>query len=1073
MDWSTVWTIRLNCAGAGLNLPGDSSVKFADFVLTLTEETAMSATPLATGEEKPEEPTPDLSDVAVTIASASGLTKTSEKVGEETIDAYGCAGWGGFVDVLTLDKAYDVSDIANSGKGALSFWAYFDTEASLKAYQNVTTGWNVDVSSAQSYSDATKYSFAICNVFDECQVGWNKIEIPLSTALEKNSMDWSTVWTIRLNCVGAGLQAGDSHVKFGGFTFTTTDATAMSATPFVVDVPDLSDISLTIANVSSAIGGDGFTKSSETIADKTVDAYGCDGWGGFSQIFKFDKAYDASDIADSGKGAVTFWVYFGSQQSLTRYQEVTTGWNVDVSSAENYSDSYKYSFAIHALFDDCKLGWNKIVLPFETAAEKNSMDWSAVWTVRLNCAGAGLNQAGDSCVKFADFVITTTEETAMSATPLTTGEENPEEPTPDLSDVSLTVASAASAIGGDGFTKSNETIGEKTVDAYGCDGWGGFAQVLTLDKAYDASDLADSGKGALTFWIYFGTENSLTRYQGVTTGWNVDISSAQNYSDAAKYSFAIHALFDDCEVGWNKIVLPLSSAAEKNSMDWNTVWTIRLNCAGAGLNQPGDSCVKFADFVLTTTEDGKMSATPINGKTPDEPDEPDESVSVPVDPAAGKTVEFSSYQDMNKTEETIKEETLNAYGCVGYGWGAFVKVLTLDNVYDVSAVAETGKGALSFWMYIGDEATLNAYKGTTDFWSLDVSSDINYSDATKYSFMIAPTFGDLQIGWNKIVLPFETANEKNNMNWSTVSTFRLNCTGTTLVGGQNSVAFAGFTFGVTEETTMKVVDHYAAQSGSEDENLWMDSRVIIDCDSVGGTTFTGNKIDKEDFRYSTGCVYTSGAGYALNATDIEVGATGMTKSSIVLAFWIWIEDVTHYQAENLNGQIELSSSNSYDTNEISWSVEQWSGNLQNGWNWLVLKGSDATVTGGMPDFDNLKRFRIYVNNISMSTLKIDRITIGCVADEALFEEPDWENEKASAGIFKGANALVAENTTYIEVDFTQAEDYTVIETVTVNEEGCSSELGTAVWALCAGGIAAAVACVGKKDKRKEQNAKNE
>ncbi|MGN1076972.1 MAG: hypothetical protein ACI4ST_00495 [Candidatus Gallimonas sp.] len=797
----------------------------------------------------------------------------------------------------------------------------------------------------------------------------------------------------------------------------------------------------TPADVEMNIGSsDNMSASTETVDGEEVTAYGCTGWGGVLTHFTLEQAYDVSAIYETGKGAITFWMYFADETALNAYKNASGNFNIDVSSGSSYSDAHKYSFQITPLFGDCVVGWNKILLPLAAAQEKNSMDWSDVYTIRLNGTGTGVAD-GASNLKFARFTVTTTEEESMQVV-----RERSEIP----ADVEMNIASSAN----NAMSATTETVDGQEVTAYGCTGWGGVLTVFSLDRAYDASEIFATGKGALTFWMYFADEASLAAYKAMEGNFIVDVSSQANYADgdSYKYAFEISAVFDHCKTGWNKILLPLATAAEKKAaMDWSSVYSIRLNGTGSAVAD-GASNLKFASFALTVSDEARMTVLTDT-----------ENIALTV----------LNAQDFGQTSETIGDMQVTAYGCVDYGWGGFVKVLTLDRDYDVQAIADTNKGAFTFWMYIADDATLAAYKAVTDFWTVDVCSSVNYNDTNKYAFMISSVFGDCVVGWNKVVLPFATAQEKNAIDWSKVRTLRLNCGGTTLTAGANNVRFAEFGFTVTEETAMCITQTIVAETGGggEEEILNpIDELVIIDCNAASGTYFTGNKVDKEDFRYGTGCVYTSGAGYGLTATDIEVGKTDLRKNTIVFAMWIWIEDITLFDAAGVNGQIELSSSNAFDKNEIFW--ENWWVGLHNGWNWLVLRGEDAAVSGGLPDFDNLKRVRIYVNSISQSTMKIDRLTIGNVENTALFSEPDWENEKANSGVFKGANGYVAENDTYIEVDFSEAEGFTVWEKETVTVSGgCGSvvfggTLGGSVVLILVATAAAAIVTVNLTKKKR-------
>ena len=964
-------------------------------------------------------------DVALNIRSSDNMTATTETVDGKEMTAYGCDGWGNVLTYFTLEQA-DASAVYATNKGAITFWLCFNNQTSLNAYKKVSGNFNIDVSSGSSYSDAHKYSFVINSLFADCEVGWNKILLPLATAGEKNDMDWSNICNLRLNGNGCGLGAGASSMKFAGFTVTTTDEVSMQVVKEQAEMP--ADVALNIRS------SDNMTATTETVDGKEMTAYGCDGWGNVLTYFTLEQA-DASAVYATNKGAITFWLCFNNQTSLNAYKKVSGNFNIDVSSGSSYSDAHKYSFVINSLFADCEVGWNKILLPLATAGEKNDMDWSNICNLRLNGNGCGLG-AGASSMKFAGFTVTTTDEESMQVV-----KEQAEMP----ADVALNIRSS------DNMTATTETVGGKETTAYGCTGWGNVLTIFSLDQAYDASKIYATGKGALTFWMYFANEASLNAYKAMEGTFIMDVSSQAQYEggDAHKYAFEISSLFDYCSVGWNKILLPLATAAEKSDINWKGVYSIRLNGTGSAVAD-GASNLKFASFAFTVSDEARMTV---------------------LTNTANVLLTVSNAQDFAVTNETIGDMQATAYGCAEYGWGRFVKVLTLDRDYNVQAIADTNKGAFSFWMYIADDATLAAYKATTDFWSVDVCSSVNYNDTNKYTFMIASVFDDCIVGWNKMVLPFASAQEKLAIDWSKVRTLRLNCTGTALAAGSNNVKFAEFAFIVSDETAMKITQTVAAQTGGgEEEDLHpIDELVIIDCNSASGTYFSGNKVDKEDFRYGTGCVYTSGAGYGLTATDIEVGKTDLRKNTIVFAMWIWIEDVTLFDAAGVNGQIELSSSNAFDKNEIFW--ENWWAGLKNGWNWLVLRGEDASVSGGLPDFDNLKRFRIYVNGVSQSTMKIDRLTIGNVKNAKLFDEPDWENEKANSGLFKGANGYVAENDSYIGVDFGAAEGFTVIEQQTFTvETGCGGVIfgRTSEIVLLLLVTAAAVTIVAAKPSKKKR-----
>ena len=212
------------------NTPFEIGVYSAEFV-TLSDTVKAGVRPYGTKVD------PVIEDVAVGIAASEDMIKATETIENVEYVTYSSTGWGGYAKVLTLDKKYDLSAIANSGKGAMSFYFRIEDESLLDFYRKKadSDGWNIDVSSGDVYSDSYKYSFKINPVFADCSVGWNKIVIPFATANEKNSMDWSNVYTIRLNCTGFGI-AGGNNVSFAGITFGLSDETAMTVSSKPQDV---------------------------------------------------------------------------------------------------------------------------------------------------------------------------------------------------------------------------------------------------------------------------------------------------------------------------------------------------------------------------------------------------------------------------------------------------------------------------------------------------------------------------------------------------------------------------------------------------------------------------------------------------------------------------------------------------------------------------------------------------------------------------------------------------------------------------------------------------------------------
>ena len=1438
------------------------------------------------GQEEVEEP--DTSDVMVSFSSWDDFTEGTESIGGKEYKTYGCTGWGGFLKYFVTDKAYNIKDIADTGKGALSFRLYITDETVLNAYKNAST-LNIDICSAETYNDTNKYTVVPNNIFENLKIGWNKIVLPLAKANEKNAIDFTTIRHFRLN--GGGFAAGTNTVKFADFRFVVTDYTENT----VVDESTV---------VPAVKSWEDLTKGTAEINGTNYDTYGCTGWGGFAKKLIFDKPYDASFVNSTGKGALVMYFYIENENLLAQYISLgndNNSWNIDVYGSDAYSDSLKLSYNIGGMFKDFVCGWNKIILPFDKADEKNNMNFETICAIRLNCTAFGIGR--DNNIAVAGLTFTTTDYTEKTVEG-------------KITDVTFGLTDA-----GEGLNVSEITVGDNTFDGVYVNGWGGYVRVLTLDETYDVLALKNSGRGALAFRFYFKDEADLNYYKSVTT-WNFDVCSADSYEDAHKASFNIAGAFSMCEVGWNRVIVPLSAGIidANGSVDWSSIKNIRVNASQVGGTPTytgfGDISVILSDVTELTVE----------GYVPPEP-EPG-NYREPCDVDSGLHIESFDEAFGDGVKETgtgfVKEGSASMR-LTGQGTAGTGKVLA--HTFNLS-----GYDALSFNLYVDDAATFlamadgqleltssgrfddnNEYhwelknlklkdgwnyvvlyfkdavkSGDVDITKIDYlrfyfvglsstvttifddmhvhktegaliegfdgsfrnyventvgkvgnclnmsgdgwqdrvkySEPVDISDADKIAMWVncldestckqiagtemeisssgtcdvnELTFhfpNDLKVGWNYLLFDIKTAtrtggecdltavnfvgfiktglsgirvyfddlraiesrfalaettekidkkiildcdkvvdgvfagltvddenakegvaslttngqnkdeiltatfapvktglslkgdnelgytfwfyveklenlsslsvelsssadcdsfelewsidlaNLESGWNWitlkafdaqrvggvidvdsivrtriiafgkdGTTNTIKLDCfqivdstiegafdkvetkkvlnpvtsvdandceqawengtvdetnkkagfasilvkgngnatvsaSGTvntgktdllvtnykqnnklgvsfwlfvedttkvssvtfTLTAGTGSITWtlAGLENGwnwvvlsvadntvsvtgnadadnitlatltvnaaVTEEATadftvridrVKVINagveaNYAEPADESQNRNYVKELVIIDCNTAGGTIFTGNKVDKEDYRYGNGSVYTSGAGYALNATDLDVGKTDLTKDTIVLAFWVWIENPALYNKEGIDGQVELSSNNAYDKAEINWNFIPVAKTLSQGWNWVVFRGSEAEVSDGMPDFDNLRRFRIYVNNIDSSMLKVDRITIGYVGNESLFTAPDWEKEIDKNGTFKGPNGKLPENNTYIEVDFEEAEAFTAIE-----EAGCESNAGAECGIIAV--VAIALSVVLKRKQKSE------
>lgn len=1043
MDWSAVKSARINTTGFGVS--GGYYGKVADISFTTTNLTKNTITgdPVVTF---------GYSNVSNTMNISDSFT-----VDGEQFTAYGRPGEGGFVSYHTLDKTYSV---LKTDTAAFSVWVKLGQESDKKALGS----YNIDITStytgAIGWSDDHKYTFDLTKkAFAMCTVGeWSHVIIPLESANEKHDIDWNALTCIRLNANG-GNQFHGYIAKMEIIQTQYTDTTVVgyvASTDPGEEKPDPTQTVTEEGKIVMVSGADGMAtdKTAPALASiKQLDAQteasyvlgnmngSWSTWGGNVKALVFDTPYNVTDISTNAKGAFTFWFYIENAGTLDTLKTVS-GFNLNVSSTESWNDNKKWEYNIAPLFNDCMLGWNKIIIPFSSpmCAKPGGGPEIAntVGNIRL-VYNDGKFGAGTANVAFADFGFFLTDETQPCVINQKTQMVKPD-------DVTFNVGNATD------LTADTELLTGKT--AYSAIGknWGAKTQLITFDKAYDLSNHNLYGKSVLSLALYFADEATLEAHRAITSGYTLTLGSGSEFNAQNAYRFDIAPQLADCSVGWNTINLPVDTADNKGNIDWANVKFLQI--AWDKAFGEGECEVAFAEFRLISTDETARS----------------------VENDSGISLSITQVEELAKVTLIRSKKNITSYSTIGKGWGRVgEKKFTLAKSYDTTKF-ETG-GAFAFWLYIENEATLNAHKAVAaGGWFIRLYSG-DYKGETKLTFDLQPIFADCIVGWNRIVLPFATGTD-SNLNYGAVSSFSIDQDKATAITepSQNQIALAEFSIVATDLTQMTVTETIS----SVEEGLNpIEEKVIIDCNTTNGLVFAGNKVDTQDHRYESGCVYTSGAGYQLSA-QFEGGETDLRKSTIVLAFWLWVEDPAFFFEDNsttlkssINGQVELASAQGWDTNEINWELRQWGlDKMQKGWNWVVLKGADGNISGGDPNFDALVRFRIYVNGIQQSTMKIDRITIG--SGEKLLTAPDWEKEKFGSDPdsgFKGPNAYMPANDPYIEVDFDGgAKDFTTLvtvkETVKVikTEEGCSSSL-TAVpvaFTVLIGAAAISILVVRKK-----------
>lgn len=500
-------------------------------------------------------------------------------------------------------------------------------------------------------------------------------------------------------------------------------------------------------------------------------------------------------------------------------------------------------------------------------------------------------------------------------------------------------------------------------------------------------------------------------------------------------SFELKWTISGLNNGWNWVALKASDAAESNVVDMNALQRLTLSFAATDAVTVKLDRVRIYNTTKVTGWDAQ-------------PDESEAVVMNPVDEVRVSNLDAVTSTVFNgaKVETQNHKEGVGAAILSGNG-AKTISALSIGTTdllaTDVTPVNEFG---ITLWLYIPEDCAYQSFNVST---GSSIFGDGGYESAGRITFEIPVS--ELAAGWNWLVLRASQA--------SAVSAdFNPNAIGWFLVkaNGDGEESYMVDRISVVNATVASAV----AQPSDDEKQTRnpVSGKIIINCDTSDGITFSGNPVDTSDMREGKGSIKTEGAGFQLEAKYLEIGKTDLTKETLVLCMWIYIEAPDVFAASGVNGQIELTSSNGYDQQEINWSIGKNGAidfsELSAGWNWVVLKGENGSVTGGSPDYDALNYFRLYLNGCAYTVFKMDRVTLTNIYDEESYAEPDWESEIFGGGgdeNFQGSNSKYADSV-YLE---TEIEGDPFDTTVTVTKDGgCNSSI--AYSAL----IAAAVAVCG-------------
>ncbi len=443
--------------------------------------------------------------------------------------------------------------------------------------------------------------------------------------------------------------------------------------------------------------------------------------------------------------ALSFWFYWmpetsGTPFNLKIYIELTSAGKADY-------EERCWDTSTHSAFQNLKEGWNLIVLPLKDAVNdinRGDIDLTAIDCIRMYAPGKTPVATENYTLRFTTFTIVPLMEEGSTANRWTLG----------LPANSGTSYVSAGAMG-------NSTTGKTTAadeSEYGVPAnteymeypiltggyMGASAKSMTaaaVPAGYTKADLA------LTFWFYWKPTTSGTPFNLST---NIEISSSKTADKNEIYwNTGSHSAFKNLKEGWNLIVLPFADASIDNSdIDVTNVNFIRMHARS-----------KTATAELATENYTLRFSTFTIAALPEVEDTYEYWSLGKVGTATAKKSSDGD-SDGYMYEQTAKSGTTTLTDAVTYGvpaglsWsGATVLAggnFGLDGAWFNGVIPSTytmDDLDLVFWLYtstgtIADAKTLHIELSNSGGDDYELCWDLTH-----------PALQNLQVGWNKIVLP--------------------------------------------------------------------------------------------------------------------------------------------------------------------------------------------------------------------------------------------------------------------------------------------------------------------------------
>ena len=885
-------------------------------------------------------------------AGSMEITSTELRQGD---GAFRAAGQG--IDTVGNANWQLAQQVDLTGYDLISFWLYVD-DASLVSSDNF--GDN-QIVLTDTQNTAGKIYWRLTEIAG-LEDGWNKVVLSMYEQSDGNapsadtvqgyahyenrdSLDLSKINYMRIYFVGLSQQVvtifDDLHAhRSGGLLLESFDS---DRDPYPTG------------------SGATYDTSNKTQGDASFSTVG----GGFNMdgAYNFEGVTSDTGIDISHYDALAFDIYLENAEGFINmssganqfqisdlYQETPNTSNID---------SAKFFFTFEAYTDGLQDGWQTVVVPFSEMTYEGTdgyrIDLSSVKSFRIYFNALDTTN-GNVTVKLDNLRAI---EMWMQ-----------EEPAEPIESYTITDANSVTAGVFDGMTldlseKKEGTASLMTQISSATDLTAEFGPVESA-----LSYTAGENELGLSFWLYLSDVSAANSVKVIL--------SSSDLEDRFDLQWDV----PDLTAGWNWITLRASEATSRHDViDMNGLSRLTISVGAAAEVTVGLDRVR----IVNTSVVSGWSDEPQNEA--EELDPVSRTVVSNLDQTTETVFSNASVESLDQQEGRGAAilTTINGEN-EAIDWS--ISGLSLGRT-DLLAVnySLTNEFGITFWLYLPEEFAPDTF--TVSMGSSVFGSE-NYASQGSIAFKIevsALTKGS----WNWVVLRASDAESvAADFNADALQWFLIRAD--LKEGNTTPQQFKLDRISVVNATDADAV----AQPDPDAERVTVDpisGEIIIDCEDA--SMFGGNSLS-EDRRQGNYSVQTSGRGFEISCSGLNIGQTDLTRDTIVLAMWVWVEDADYYAESGVNGQIELSSSGRADSDEIHWTLGPDGGynafsDLQDGWNWIVLYGTDAELDG-TPDYDNLTWFRIYVNNVQNTTFRLDRVTLTNVYDTESYAMPDWESE---------------------------------------------------------------------------------